>query len=276
MTVSVRGIVCRVFAAALLVGIAARPASAGWVTFNFNTVNLSGSTATAQNNYVDAYMDSVLASQAPGMTVAVTGAKATNSYTGDGHVVGPVVNSVVKPLTLGTTDGGNPTQQNASVDTFLDTENSTEIDMTFSGGKVYGISFDYEIFPNASCTVANCADVPDFSFKANGTTYKTDVAVNVSTLTNKHSTASGPSANETAMQLGPKSFSFTFANGVNFLQFIDWPVVIGIDNLRIDTTKPPDIAAVPEPTSMLLLGSGLAAAYAKRRRDKRNASTVVA
>src|SRR3954463_12645281 len=103
MTVSFRGIVCRVFVAALFLGATVRPASAGWVTFNFNSVNLTGSTATAQNTYVDTYMDSVLASQAPGMTVAVTGAKPTNSYTGDGHVVGPVANGV-KPLTLGTTD----------------------------------------------------------------------------------------------------------------------------------------------------------------------------
>jgi hypothetical protein len=269
MTASLRGIVCRAFVAALLFGAAARPASAGWVTFDFNSVNLSGSTATAQNNNVDAYMDSVLAANATGMTVTVTGAKPTNSYTGDGHVVGPVVSRDVKPLTLGTTDGGDPTSQHSGVDTFIDTENSTEIDMLFSGGKIYGISFDYEIFPNATCQVSNCSSVPDFTFKADGATMLFAQAKNVSDLAYHTSDDSGRWGYETSMQLGPKSVSYTFTNGVSNLQFIDWPVVIGIDNLKIDTTKP--FTPVPEPATLVLLGSGLAAAYAKKRRQRNGA-----
>src|SRR4029079_19272903 len=131
--------------------------------------------------------------------------------------------------------------------------NSTEIDMTFSK-KIYGISFDYEIFPNSTCQTSNCASVPDFTFKANGTTYLFDLAKNVSQLPYTHSVLSGPSATETAMQLWPNNVRFTFAHGVTSQQFIDCPVVIGIDNLKVNTTAP-----VPEPATLVLLGSGLPA-----------------
>src|SRR3954463_8138953 len=101
MTVSSRGIACRLVLASLLLAGFVRPASAGWVNFNFNTVALTngyGSDATVQT-----YMTQQLNLQAPGsnMTVTVTGATATNVYTGDGHVIGPAG----QPLTLGTTDG---------------------------------------------------------------------------------------------------------------------------------------------------------------------------
>jgi len=274
MTASPRGIACRVFVAALFLGAAAHPASAGWVTFDFNSVNLTGSTATAQNTYVDGYMDTVLAAQAPGMTVAVVGARPTNSYLGDGHVVGPTSTT---PLSLGTTDGGNPTSQHAGVDSFIDTYNSTEIDMTFSGGKIYGISFDYEIFPSGTCvSMTNCSGgVPDFTFKAGATsgtalTYLTALAVTPGNVADPY-THSQLMTTETAPQLGPKSFSYTFTNGVSYLAFVDWPVTIGIDNLKINTT-----AAVPEPASLMLLGSGLAAAYARRRRKQREGVAPIA
>jgi len=270
MIASLRGTACRVFIAALFVSVVARPARAGWGTFDFNSV--TPASGYGDNSAVQTYMTNALIAQAAGMTVTVTGATATNIYTGDNRVVGPVdANNVVKPLTLGTTEGGDPIKQAATTDTFIDTQNSTEIDMTFSK-KIYQVSFDYEIFPNANCTVSNCADVPDFTFKANGVTYASALAKNVTALPFTHSVNSTASANETAMQLGPKFTGIiTFTNGVTALQFIDWPVTIGIDNLKVNTNAP-----VPEPATMLLLGSGLAAAYAKKRRDQRKTSTSVA
>lgn len=263
---SVRNIARAAIAGFVLLGAA--PAHAGWITFDFNTVSLTGSTATTQNANVQTYMNNVLAAQAPGTSVVVTGAKPTNSYTGDGHVVGTVSGSTVIPLTLGTTDGGNPTTPRAGApDIFLNTENSTEIDVTFSK-KIYGITFDYEIFPNAQCpTPSNCPTVPDFGFWADGvrllyTTASAPVAPN-------NKSPLKPTGGELAPQLGPKNVSFTFAGGVTALRFVDWPVVIGIDNLKVNTSTP-----VPEPGTMLLLGSGLAAAYARRRQKRQQTSSI--
>jgi len=269
MTASLRGTVCRAFLATLLLAGFVRPASAGWVNFDFNSVALTNGTGT--NATVQTYMTQQLNLQAPGsgMTVTVTGATATNSYTGDGHVIGPALN---KPLTLGTTDGAvTPTSVQKAADTFIATLGTdTEIDMVFNKN-IYQISFDYEIFPNGNCpTGCTGSNLPDFTFMANGTTYVHTYGVTPGSDPAEPWKTSSLSSNELAPQLGPKNVVFTFAGGVNSLRFIDWPVTIGVDNVKVNTTP------VPEPASMLLLGSGLAAAYAKRRRDQRKTSSPVA
>src|SRR4051812_28958502 len=111
MIVSLRGTACRVFIAALFVSVVARPDSAAWVTFDFNSVTLAS--GVGANSAVQTYMTNALNTHAPGTTVAVTGATATNIYTGDSHAVDEVVSGVVKPLTLGTTEGGDPIHQAA-------------------------------------------------------------------------------------------------------------------------------------------------------------------
>jgi hypothetical protein len=267
MTASLRGTVCRVFLATLLLAGFVRPASAGWVNFNFNSVALT--TGYGTNATVQTYMTQQLNLQAPGWgTVAVTGATATNVYTGDGHVTGPGG----QPLTLGTTDGAvTPASVPKAADTFIATLGTdTEIKMVLSKN-IYSITFDYEIFPNGNCpTGCTGSNLPDFTFMANGISYVHTYGVAPGSDSADPWKTSAVSNNELAPQLGPKNVTFTFAGGVNTLRFIDWPVTIGVDNVTVSTTP------VPEPASMLLLGSGLAAAYAKRRRDQRKASSPVA
>ena len=143
-------LVIMIISAALLLSPAAK---ASTITFNFNTL-ANG----AGDSSVQSYMNGVLTGI--GGTVTVTGAQASNSYTGDGHVVGPTMNNGVKSDTLATLDG-----------TFIDNvSSSAEIDMTFNNLKIYSVSFDYEIFPDGTCpTGNNCgSNWPDFTFKAGG------------------------------------------------------------------------------------------------------------
>jgi hypothetical protein len=56
---------------------------------------------------------------------------------------------------------------------------------------------------------------------------------------------------------------------VNKLEFVDWPVTIGVDNLDIGTTPPRDLQAVPEPASMLLMATGLGEMIRRRRKQSR-------
>jgi hypothetical protein len=54
------------------------------------------------------------------------------------------------------------------------------------------------------------------------------------------------------------SGTWSFPGGVKELDFIDWPQKIGIDNLQMNITNSQRLTTVPEPSTLLLLGSGLA------------------
>jgi hypothetical protein len=218
------------------------------VLFDFNSL-ANG----AVNGSVQSYMNGKLAAG----SVVVMGAQASNSYTGDGHVVGPGGVS----LTLATSDGGIP--HTNPPDTFIDNvSTSTEISMVFSGLKIYGVSFDYEVFPDGTCaTGSNCGlNWPDFTFKADGTLVFNTPGVMPGTpgAPYLHSPASG-SGTEKAPQFLGQSGTWTFPNGVTKLEFVDWPATIGIDNLQITTTT-------PEPATMTLLGVGMLGLARMRRR----------
>jgi hypothetical protein len=218
-------------------------AGAEAITFDFNSIGGSSNAA------VQDYMQQTLGAG----SVTVQGAMATSSYTADGHVVGPVSDGVIVPRALGTTDGGLPHPGN---DGFLmNASGSDRITMHFAR-PIYAVSFDYEIFPNAQVRDGTRTDphlYPDFTFKADGLTLLHTVAVLPGTAgTFAHSPASGGGLDELAPQfLGHADL--VFSGGVTTLEFVDWPVKVGIDNLEVNFTQ---VAHAPEPSSLALLGCG--------------------
>jgi hypothetical protein len=212
--------------------------------------------------------------------VTVTGGVADRTYNGEGFVVGPGTGS--KSLTLGTSDGATASNSNsvlnAGYDTFIANTNdqssqiSNQIKITFIGGyQVNGpIGFDYEIFPDGTAN-----QPPDFIFKALsgasvvGTWTTLGVTPGTTDGTATHSPNSGSGHAESNQQYIGTWSSGPLSN-VTELQFIDWPATVAIDNLTLPGTGSGSGSGqtlVPEPTSLLLLGSGLAmSAYRKRRK----------
>jgi hypothetical protein len=133
--------------------------------------------------------------------------------------------------------------------------------MVFSGLKIYGVSFDYEIFPDGTCaTGVSCgSNWPDFTFMADGTLVFNTQAVMPGNpgAPYLHSPASGLGT-ELAPQFLGQTGTWVFPNGVTKLEFVDWPATVGIDNLKITTT--------PEPATMTLLGVGMLGLASLRRR----------
>jgi len=271
--------VCLFFGAAAI-------ASATSVTFNFNGLAENASTTQIQN-----YMNGILTGAGcTGCTVTVSGAFADTTWNGDGHVTGPSTSSTTratKSLTLGTSDGATASNQTSSInsgyDTFLATTNDagtstdSQITITFNGFTVNGAaSFDYEIFPDATCTAltsTKCGgsasggiypNQPDFKFDINGNTPVTSFGTNgvqygvTPGTTNGNTNNSILSSAETSPQyIGKWSGTLSNANSVNF---IDWPATIGVDNLMISWTPPsgPTGPTVPEPVSVVLFGTVVA------------------
>jgi len=246
---------------ALVLALSAQAGAA--VTFTFDNITLSGNTnfwgATAGNSAIATGMNAQLVSAGySGASVAVSGAIATGTYNGEGHVVGPTLGS----------------------DTFLANDGlgirgsaSNSFTLSFAGLLITSISFDWEIFPNASCqahtycaTHTGDSNFPDLTVMS-GATQLFHVIANLGSNT-LDPQATGVSGNIAIA-----------GNGVTSLTFLDWPAEIGIDNLHLVTGCPITNSAcggtrgggaLPEPSTVVLLGLGLGAlGWATRRRSDR-------
>ena len=240
------------------------PADAASVTFGYGS--LANNATDAQ---IQSYMNTKLGSNG---SVIVTGAIGSNDYNADGHVTGPVNRFTVNSYTLANLDpagngtfimnnsGGNPA--------------SNDILMSFSGLTVASVSFDLEIFPDASCTSlsgSNCGghnnpNLPDLTLLANGSQVaQWDALVpgssgnshGIDASSYTHSPNSGWYSAEPAPQLLGSSGVWTLPANTTTLDFQDWPATIAINDLAITFNNNDPPPAAPEPGTFALLGTAL-------------------
>ena len=195
-------------------------------------------------NNIQTWMTCVLRAQTGNSSYGVTvkGALATQTYSGEGHVAG---------LTLGTSDGGVP---HAGHDTFIMNDNfgdfgsaTPQFTITFTGGyQDNSISFDYEIFPDATCAAgSSCAN----SNQQNSNWPDLKILLGNSTTPFWSVKAPVPAPGTDPQGLG--HVALVFPSAVTSITFQDWPAEIAIDNLRFND--------VPEPPSLPLIGAALGA-----------------
>jgi len=247
--------------------IAGASAEASPITLDFGSLASGSSDAQIQT-----FMNNTLLPI--GASVTVTGAIASNSYNGDGHVTGPSPGT--NSFTLAQLDS-------AGNGTFIknDTANSSnEIKMVFTGLTLSSISFDFEIFPDGTCpSLSNCGgqgnpNLPDLTLVANGSNQVTQYNAVVPgqpgsyKLAYIHSPASGPSSNELAPQLLGSSGILALPAGTTELEFEDWPATIAINDIVV---SPPG-NSVPEPATIALLSSGLLGLALVQRRASRHST----
>ena len=246
----------------LLVGLAlAASASSSATNFTFDFDGLAdGANNTSVQNYVRSKISGT----------NVTGAGASRTYNGDGYVIGPTL--------------GGPG------DTFIRNVGSDHFTMDFgSSFHIYSLSFDWEIFPDGSCyrsgsgdhsSHAACANAG--ASDANWPDFDLFVNHNSTAVFSQLALATGTSINYPQAIGNSGTINLSGAGG-NYLDFVDWPATIAIDNLVIngcrDTERvkcvPPLL--VPEPSTLPLAALGLALvglAGWRTRRDSRVVSSA--
>jgi hypothetical protein len=268
---------CRMAAALALVITA--PASSAPLVFDFDTVTLGSTNYSNGLGYVGSstaianYMNGVLGTNGyASSSVSVSGALATQTYNGEGHVLG---------TSLGISNGGvaHPSWN----DTFIINNNfaigAPAIDrftLSFSNFKVYSLSFDWQIFPDATCPAgSSCAALgavpgnvswPDIALLVDGS---------ATPVWYEHASIPAPGTDPQALGMS----GTVSLNGAQTLTFRDWPAEIGIDNLRITgcVASSPNCLSVPEPSTLPLAALGLLAMVAygwrQQRRLRGNAVT---
>ena len=150
---------------------------------------------------------------------------------------------------------------------------------TFGVGYIDSVEFDYEMFPDVTCTQLSppaCGgsavggiypSQADLAFSTNlGQIFEhyalkpgsgaSGPAGSARAPTDTHLLISGSTTTEKAPSLIGNS-GLLNGGAANALAFMDWPAVIGIDHLVIDDRNPPDVHAVPGLGTMLLVGSGV-------------------
>jgi len=272
-------------------------AAAPYYNFDFNSIGQNASSATIQT-----YMRSVIGAGSTLTVVGATGERGTNSYTGDDHVVGKTVGTTVYPMTLGNTDqttgtlvySNTTTVSGTTVPTLVNSpdgyiKNCTPVDGTtgcsgaspdifinFGTLKIVSFSFDYEIFPDGTCTKLDgngslCGGVgdpnrPDLEIWTGGTAADHTGVLKATywgatpSGSYTHSVISGASGTERAPQLLGHA-TINIASGyISTIDFMDWPETIAIDNLKVYYT--------PEPASIALFAFGIfgLTVIARRRR----------
>ncbi len=247
------------------------------VTFTFDGVVLSGSHgnglgATGDDSAIATDMNNALQGAGFGSsTVSVSGALATATYSGEGHVNGD---------TLGTSNGG--THHTTPNDTFIINDDfgiygsaADQFSFTFINFLVQSISFDWEIFPDNTCQAGStCASHP-----LTNANYP-DITLLVGTPGTSvwSMLASTPSSGDRDPQGLGTSVTINLSNPTNRLTFADWPAEVGIDNLVITGCIIRDPVCtdpkLPEPGTLYLLGACALAAFGVTRRGRHEASTA--
>jgi len=156
------------------------------------------------------------------------------------------------------------------------------------------VSFNYEIFPDSTCPALNSANCggsptggiypnqPDMQLEAgNGTSGSDPLVAAFGTSGSQYGavpSSTGAGGNGTSVNspaLSPETApqwigywsgtinSTTQGQIVTELDAVDWPATVGISNLTLTYTP---TSTVPEPNTMRLIGSGLAALYFMRNK----------
>jgi len=264
--------------ATLTATVVATPVAAGSIILDFNSLNNGDN-----NSLVQTYINNAVGAG----KITVTGAVADKTYNGENRVN---KNSLGQYLTLGTSDGATNTSnfaelnKNASgnviYDTFIrnngfgtqpsngannpfGTAGNDKIVMVFTT-PITSIAFDWEVFPDGACgsTCQTTSSVyPDFELWAGhwdavANKWMKDYDRHTGDTYGSYPVAK-PSGNSYAQGLG--HVDVNFLSPVTRVEFVDWPAMIGVDNI--------DPTFVPEPQTLSLLGLAFAGlGFARRRR----------